>query len=243
MKKDNRQKQILAILFMLLILPACHFATVSGYAWAICNAQQNSSGTRKKSLEEEAAEIEKDFGVKVIQEEDGLYCEIPSGEYTNYHYEFSVLVPQGLRGLTAVPPAPHHGFFIRLSKKPEARISICAEYNTADYESLDAVAAVEIEGAHQQNPDFEIIRRKAAKLQDIPAIQLVAQYKEETTAEIMMSEQVIALRKDSEEDSGIIYIFRLDTPKSRYKEDRKRFKQIINSWRKYSETTETGINK
>jgi hypothetical protein len=243
MKKDNRQRQTLAIFFMLWILPACNFATASCQACAIQTAQQNSSGNRKKSIEEEAAEIEKDFGVKVIQEEGGLYCEIPSGEYTNYHYEFRILVPQGLQGLTAVPPAPHHGFFIRLAKKPEARITICAEYNSASYESLDEVVAVEIEGAQQQNLDFEIIRRKLAKLQDIPAVQLIAQYKQETTAETMISEQLIALRQETKEDSGIIYIFRLDTPKSRYKEDRKRFKQIIHSWRKYSETAETGLSK
>ena len=94
-----------------------------------------------------------------------------------------------------------------------------------------------------QNLDFEIIRRKLAKLQDIPAVQLITQYKQETTAETMISEQLIALRQETKEDSGIIYIFRLDTPKSRYKEDRNRFKQIIHSWRKYSETAETGLNK
>jgi hypothetical protein len=238
MKENRKLKQVFMIILLLLILPVCNFGTISFCAYAIQPIQQNLSGTRKKSLEEEAAEIEKDFGVKVIQEEDGLYCVIPSGEYTNYRYGFSVMLPQGLQGLTAVPPHPHHGFFIRLARTPEARITVYAEYNSAVYESLDEVVMVEVKASTQQNLNFEIIKRKQTKLQDMPVVQLVAQYKDQGTAEIMISEQLIALRQEAEEDSGIIYIFRLDTPKSRYKEDRKRFKQIINSWRRYSETTE-----
>jgi hypothetical protein len=241
MKKNSRLKQILAISLMLLILPDCNFGTASSCAYAIQPIQQSLSGARKKSLEEEATEIEKDFGVKVVREEDGLYCVIPSGEYTNYHYRFRVFLPQGLQGLTVVLPHPHHGFFIRLARNPEARITVYTEFNSAVYESLDEVVAVEVKGSTHQYLDFEITKRKQAKLQDIPAVQLVAQYKDEATGETMMSEQFIVLRQEAEEDSGIIYIFRLDTPKSRYKEDRKRFKQIINSWRRYSEATEIEI--
>jgi hypothetical protein len=210
-----------------------------GAVLAFDQSMQTSNDRQKKSLQEEAAEIEKDFGVTVIQEEDGLYCEIKSAEYSNYQYGFRVELPQGLQGLTSVPPHPHHGFFVRLARKPEARITVYGEFNTALYESLDEVVAVEMSGVKQRTANFEIITRAVTKLQDIPAVRLVAQYTNENLDETMVSEQLIALRREAEDDFGIIYSFRLDTPKSRYNADRKIFKKIIKSWRRYSDSSET----
>lgn len=194
-----------------------------------------SNSMQKKTLQEEAADIERDFRVTVIQEDDELYCEIKSAAYTNYQYDFRVLLPRGLQGLTSVPPLPQHGFFIRLGRKPETRITVSGEFNSALYESLEEVVAVEVSAAIQLKANFEITKRVATKLQDIPAVRLVARYANENSDETIISEQLIALRREAEDDFGIIYIFRLDTPKSRYKADRKVFNKIISSWRRYSD--------
>jgi hypothetical protein len=222
----------------------CEAMNAKGWLSSIINPQtsnailQTSSDGQKKSLQEEAAEIEKDFGVKVIQEEDGLYCDINSADYTNYQYGFRVALPQGLRGLTSVPPHPQHGFFVRLARNPESRITVQGEYNSALHESLDEVVAVELSAIKQRTANYEITSRTATTLQEIPAVQLVAQYNRENSDEIIVSEQLIALRREAEDDFGIIYIIRLDTTKSRYKSDRKIFRKIINSWRMYSDTTQ-----
>jgi hypothetical protein len=236
MKNTAKRKQIFALLLMQFLPLAGNSGT------PFCNAQASQQAfpdRQKKSLREEAAEIEKDFGVKVIQEEDGLYCEINPGEYANYQYDFRVLLPQGLQGLTSVPPHPHHGFFVRLARKPEARITVYGEFNAALYDSLDEVVAAEWKAATRQFPNLKITKRAITKLQDIPAIQLVAQYTIENSHETLVSEHLIVLRREAQDDFGIIYTFRLDTPKARYKDDRKIFKQIIKSWRRYSETAET----
>jgi hypothetical protein len=202
---------------------------------------QTPSEGQKKSLQEEAAEIEKDFGVKVIQEEDGLYCGINSADYANYQYGFRVQLPQGLQGLTSVPPHPQHGFFIRLARKPESRITVHGEFNSSLYESLDEVVAVELSAIKQLTANYEITSRTATKLQEIPAVQLVAHYNRENSDETIVSEQLIALRREAEDDFGVIYIIRLETPKSRYKSDRKIFRKIINSWRIYSDTSQASV--
>ena len=61
----------------------------------------------------------------------------------------------------------------------------------------------------------------------------------------MIYEQIVALKDEDENESGsiyhsgIIYRLNLETPQTRYKEDRKVFRQIVNSWRRISETDET----
>jgi hypothetical protein len=253
--KASRRKPDLVVLLLLLVLcemnhsvfaltrqnhPTARQAIIDPYGAMLDSNPilQPPTVRQKKSLQEEAAEIEKDFGVKVIQEEDGLYCEINSAEYHNYQYDFRVSLPQGLQTLTSVPPHPQHGFFVRLASKPQARITVTGEFNSALYESLDEVVAVEVNAAKQLTANFEITARTATKLQDIPAVLLVAQFTNENSDETMISEQLVALRREAEDDFGIIYVFRLDTPKSRYKADRKVFQMIINSCRRYSETTE-----
>jgi hypothetical protein len=239
MKEKMRRFKPAAITFMILFMIICNFGTLTHYANSPGMNEQDPVAAKKNSLQEVAVEIEKDFGVKVIQEEEGLYCEIKSGEYVNDNYGFRVVVPEGLRGLTDVPPHPHHGFFIRLAQKNEARIWINATYNAAVYETLDEAVISELKASESIFPDFEVRQRKPTRLQDIPAARLLAQYRDKDSGIDMISEQIIALKKAGEEDLGIIYRLALETPPSRYKTDRKIFRQIINSWRIVSETVET----
>jgi hypothetical protein len=239
MKEMVRRFKPAAITFMILFMMICNFGALTHYANSREMNGQDPVAANKKSLQEVAEEIEKDFGVKIIQEEVGLFCEIKSGEYVNNKYGFGVVVPEGLRGLTDVPPHPHHGFFIRLAQKTEARIRINAEYNAAVYETLDEVVNAELKAYESIFLDFEVRKRKPTRLQDIPAARLLAQYRDKDSGEEMVSEQIIALKKAGEEDLGIIYRLTLETPPSRYKTDRKIFRQIINSWRIVSETVVT----
>lgn len=223
-----------------MMLPALVFDSSFDRTGASQIVQQTNPAAQKKSIEEEAAEIEKDFGVRVVREGDQLYCEIESPEYRNYQYDFRISLPQGLRGLTTVPPHPQHGFYVRLAGKPGGRITVQAEFNAALFDSLDEVVEVEMKTANWQSPDYELRKKRPTKLRDIPAVQMIAHFTDQLTGERYVSQQLIALRRESEDDFGIIYILRLDTPKSNFKEDSKVLKEMIRSWRKFSETAEPG---
>jgi hypothetical protein len=64
---------------------------------------------------------------------------IHTGQYVNYPYGYSFIIPKGRKGTCSPPPMPQHGLTIDLSRQSDRSryISFFASYDVLDFSSLD----------------------------------------------------------------------------------------------------------
>jgi hypothetical protein len=171
--------------------------------------------------------------IRIVQEEDGVYWAIDPGIYLNEDYGFQVSVPDGLRALGCPPPMPNHGFFIRSATNPGVRLDVDAYYNAMFFADVEAVADNEL-AMRGRSYRLRFMRRSRTRLGGLSAIRQVLRYEMrepfEGAGQARVMEQVFALRRDFEDDIGIIYGVRLDSPEALYAGYREMLQEILKGW-------------
>lgn len=151
------------------------------------------------------------------------------GRYRNYEYGYSVLIPNGLVGFAASPPAPQHGFGVILSRKSKAEIWVDGRYNAALWTSLDAAATTHLNRLAAEG-EVEVVKRTSIQLQQLRAIRVITRHIDRESGVPMRQDFVTAIRKHKGE-VGIVYEISLTTSELRYEKDKSVFEKLIAGWR------------
>ncbi len=156
---------------------------------------------------------------------------ILNGQYINYNYGYSVVIPKGLVAITAPPPAPQHGFSIELSKKPESYIWVDGSYGEKEeIVSLEVAVDKHLDWFKTEGIDIVVLKRSLIRLHNLQAMQLVIGYKDIKSNKSMLHEKIIAISKKKRK-IGIVYTIGLITSESNYNENKKLFDKLVKTWR------------
>src|SRR5262249_3218144 len=104
-----------------------------------------------------------------------------NGNYVNFNYGYSVLIPRGLSGFSQKPPLPQHGFRITLSTSPEAYIWVDGSYNAAEYQSLEEKNTVDLDLLRREGKEGEMLEQRAVHLQNLKGLLVKVRYKNSET--------------------------------------------------------------
>ena len=159
--------------------------------------------------------------------------------YHNYVYGFSVRLPEGMVGLGSTPPAPDHGFgidldhprstaWIRGAEFPKSYVYADGSYNSAEWGGLNEAADTHLSYLREKGRNVRVQRRAETMLGGLPALRVVAHY-EQDGAE-MVSDEVVAFRKDADGGVLAVYTLALSTPLSKYERDRPVLESLRVSW-------------
>ena len=149
------------------------------------------------------------------------------GQYTNSIYEYAVTIPKGLVGHSSPPPAPMHGFGILLGPHKEGYLWVDGSWNALDYISSETAARDIRNYIEKRGAIVSSSKDTPWILDGIPATRITIQYKCPNGEGIIVSDAVIALSSNRAK----IWLACLDTPLSRYEEDKKILEEILKSWR------------
>jgi hypothetical protein len=156
---------------------------------------------------------------------------IVRGEYYNYDYAYSVLVPKGLTGFRPPAPMPNTGFGIDLSKHPKSYLWVNANYNALEWKTFDEAIEAHIGFIKEDRATkVRLIKKSPTSIGTLRAIRFVIRYKAKDTNESMMQEMVLAFRRNTR-DADMTYVIGLIAPESRYGQDRKVLVHMQRSWK------------
>lgn len=147
--------------------------------------------------------------------------------YRNYTYGFSLTVPKGFVGHGEQPPAPHHGFGILLSWEPRSYIYAGADYNSFDYESLEAIKDDHMKWSKGAAERVISVEEAPTILGSLPAVRFVVRHTCPNVKAIYVDDETIAWSKDRE----IIYQVYLLTTESRYEADKTVLHELLRTWK------------
>jgi hypothetical protein len=164
---------------------------------------------------------------KEVAEDERIHV----GRYTNHGFGFSVLIPEGYKGIGSLPGTPQHGISIQLSKEDEASLSIDGDHNSLFLRSLDEVYKLELEDISENAKSVELLEKKNILLDKHPGIYFTVQYVDKETGKVRVISQVKSMRKCGGGESEVIYTLRLDTIETRAEEDSVLMKRILESWK------------
>jgi hypothetical protein len=156
-----------------------------------------------------------------------------TGRYSNCQYGYYFLLPVGVVAHAEYPPAPHHGFLVKIpdtGTKSEATwdnsdrlVWVNAEYNVTEQSGLNGVADYEIDLTGRGKEHFKVTEHRSTTLQLRRAIEFKAEY--DTPKGRVVEEVLVALH------SGVVYELGLKTTTQHYAEDREMYKQLITGFR------------
>lgn len=224
--------KMLGVLLLSLSLAGCHGATSSPKPTPEQNGREAAAAPaaqQEAPTQEEIARDEADRGYKVQR-----------GQYNNYEYGYTVLIPEGYVGVYSPSPAPQHGFGITLSKRPEARIWVDGSYarvtalrrDTLEGAVDDYLSRLKEDGAITE---LEVLRREPTNLQSLPAVRVTARYRNPPAGDAAIQDLIIAVRRektdDVDDDIEIIYTIGLLAPESRYSIDKEVFERVVEGWK------------
>lgn len=159
------------------------------------------------------------------------------GRYINHEYGFSVLIPEGYVGIKDPEPNPAHGFSIILSRRPEAEINVYANYDAANYASLDEAVNAQLKHIQSDGTEIKMLRRESTTLQNLPATRVVTLYSDRASGAMMIHDLIASIRSQpyrdeyGEDETRVLYILLLKTPESRYNADKEMFERVVSAWR------------
>lgn len=225
---------VICALLALLASAGCHSASVSSKTGSE-TAQVNKVPAATASMTPVAQETpnQEELAEEFAKQGYG----IQRGQYRNYEYGFTVLIPKGYVGIRDPNPQPQHGFWIVLSRQPKAEIDVYANYDAANYDSLDEAVDAQFRYLKKEGVEIGELSRQTLTLQKLPAMRVVARYKDKASGVVMIHDLIAAIRtqpyKDEygEDDIKILYILLLRTPESRYSTDKELFERIVSSWK------------
>jgi hypothetical protein len=154
--------------------------------------------------------------------------------YYNYNFGFSVDLPRGMVGRTSPPPMPQHGFVIDL-ENPQARksdsnsrseIVVDASYNSLEWRSFDEAIRDDLSWVSEGGNHIKSLSRTPVRLGGLHAMRFVQVY--ENNLEEMINDVTLAFRKENEEE--VVYTISLNTPLSRYEQDKAAVAYLQKTW-------------
>ena len=156
-----------------------------------------------------------------------------TGRYSNCQYGYRFLLPTDVVAHAEYPPAPHHGFVVKLPQtgtksevtwdNSDRLVWINAEYNVTEESSLNGVADHKIDITERDKEHFKLTERHSTTLQGRRAIEFTAEY--DTPKGWVIEQVLVALH------SGIVYELGLKTNTEHYAEDRQTYGQLITGFR------------
>jgi hypothetical protein len=156
-----------------------------------------------------------------------------TGRYSNCQYGYYFLLPTSVVAHAEYPPAPHHGFLVKLPEtgttseatwdNSDRLIWVNAEYNVTEPSSLNGVADYQIELTGSDKEHFKFTGRRSTTLHLRPAIKFKAEY--DTPKGRVVEEVLVALH------SGVVYELGLKTTTEHYAGDRQTYGELITGFR------------
>ena len=170
-----------------------------------------------------------------VEAEEAVY----EGTYTNYGYGYSVEIPADMVGAGSPPPTPQHGFGIDLDRPrstawtrglefPKSYIYVDGSYNSLDWGRLDDAVNSNLDFLREKGRNVRVQMREQTRLGGLPALRVVALY-EQDGAE-MVSDEVVAFRKEADGEATAVYTLSLSTPQFKYERDRPVLEALLKSW-------------
>jgi hypothetical protein len=167
--------------------------------------------------------------------EDGAFA-VFEGLYENNVYGYSVVIPAGMVGLGATPPAPQHGFGIDLGAPrsiswvrgagfPKSYIYADGSYNTLEWRRPDDAIDSQLAFLREKGENVRLLSRTATSLGGLRAVRAVALYEEHGVS--MVSDETAAFG----EGGSPVYTLSLSTPLTKYEWDRQTLEEMLKSWR------------
>ena len=151
--------------------------------------------------------------------------------YVNYDYGYSIVIPKPLVGLRSPPPFPNHGFVINLPGHPRARITVDANYNAAEWNSLQEGLNAHLEQFKRDSSrEVKIVMQRPAVLGGLKAVHFSLRSAATESNEPVIRDVILAFRKEPG-GVGIVYEIALTTPALRYQKDRRSAAQLVKSFR------------
>ena len=117
------------------------------------------------------------------------------GAYTNFSYGFALIVPKGLMGFDPADPDYQRGFVINLDKG-KALLTVSAEVNSMDLDSVKAAAEHELESAKRIGRTIVAVDSHPDTLAGQPAQLLRIRYSCAGRNEKYLSVETISLGRD-----------------------------------------------
>lgn len=149
------------------------------------------------------------------------------GRYVNRPYEYSVVIPRGLRAYDVPDPANHEGFGLALGNSLQSYIFVRGEHNSFEYDTPLEAARRAVEYLRQDGAQVESEKISRSHLGALDAVLLVVVYTCPASAERHIRSTIVALSADK----GFLYELEIYSPASRYERDRAVLYQIIKSWK------------
>lgn len=151
--------------------------------------------------------------------------------YVNYDYGYSVVIPKPLIWLRSPPPFPNHGFVIKLPGDPLARITVDANYNAAEWNSLQEALNANLEQFKRDSSgEVKIVMQRPAVLGGLKAVHFSLRSAAKGSKELLIRDVLLAFRKEPG-GVGIVYEIALTTPAVRYRKDRRSAARLEKSFR------------
>jgi hypothetical protein len=150
-----------------------------------------------------------------------LQCtgEFFSGRYVNYAEGFSVGLPPRLKGKRGQASGPERGFSIPLSADCAGVIAFDGEANSLEWANAHTAAVA----TAKYYDNAIILRRYRTKLGRLAAEGVVIRYRDRSD----IDEFVVAIRPGR----SLVYTARLGTTEVRYRQDHRRFVEVLRRFR------------
>lgn len=227
------RRRLLLTCLLLLLSVGCRNA---GAPARPINAQGGQQGGRSPTPAGSSSPQEVPAQEEVARDALSRGYKVHRQRYSNYEYGYSVLIPNGLVGISNPSPSPQHGFEIVLSKRPAAGIRVDGNYDAELYGSLEGAAEARLRWLKRENnlSEVEVLRSEQATLQNLQAVRQSVRFNDPGSGEMMILDFIAAIRSEDEggeDETRVLYTISLSTPEARYKEDKVILEQVINSWR------------
>jgi hypothetical protein len=222
-----------------IIVAALAFACGAGLADALKSGPRTPCADLAPVTPADPARAEvslRDTPADEAEEEDAVF---DKGHYENYVYGYSVGIPAGMVGLGSPPPAPQHGFGIDLDNPgstswfrgpefPKSYIYVDGSYNSLEWKRLDAAVNSHLSFLREKGRDVRVQVREERLLGGLPAVRVMAHYEQEGVG--MVSDEVVAFRREEGGEASVVYTLSLSTPQSKYERDRPVLEALLKSW-------------
>lgn len=154
------------------------------------------------------------------------------GRYVNNDYGYSMMIPDGLHGLSSPASSFRHELLIKLPAESPIQLSAHSAHMYATRQSFNQLANQILGELRTSSSDLLILLRYREQLGTSPAMRLVVSYTDTNTHQTIVEERIIARRACGDSNAPeIMYELTLRTRRERYDQDRRLFETLIASWR------------
>ncbi len=147
--------------------------------------------------------------------------------YVNIDYQYEVRIPRGFVAYNSPPPNPQHGFGIRLGAPGQGYLWVDGSWNSAEHRSAREAAEEFLGYVKSDRARILDVKHERALLGSEAGDRMLVRYQCPGDPTVFVYDYFVMLSART----GIVYTIALDTPLTRYAEDRKVQEAIIKSWK------------